>query len=394
MDLRPVAERFPGQDLPPTFTFPLIGALARELLDRGFTVSLFAGSDAIDRPFTAEGDGVRLFVAPLRPRRAAYDFYRAERTFLSKAMASSGCSLIHANWTYEFAAAAMDAGVPNLVTAHDSPLAILRYFVLSRFGPFWLAKFLLGVRVIRRARHLTAVSPYCADSIRKTLRPRARIAVVPNGVSSELLGLGAQRLAEETTTDRLRIATVLEGFQPRKNPKAMLRAFQLVRLSAPGAALSMFGTGFESGGLAHRWAMKRGLAEGVTFHGKIPHDCLMRSLQSGTDLLVHPAREESFGMAPLEAMALGIPVVGGAASGGVPYVLAGGEAGVLVDVANPAAIAAAVLSLGADPTRMRALARAAWNRAKDVFGFDLMVDAYISQYQAVLDGDGQRSLRG
>jgi L-malate glycosyltransferase len=394
VDLRPLAGRFPGHTLPATVSFPLIGALAEHLARRGYIVSLFASSNSIDRPYMAEGDGVRLFVAPLRPRRAVYDFYSAERKILTKAMASSGCDLIHANWTYEFAAAALDAGIPTLVTAHDSPLAIFRYFVLSRFAPFWLFRLLLGVQVVRRASHLTAVSPYCADSIRKTLRPRASIAVVPNGVSAEMIAMGADRLANQPPSVPLRIATVLEGFQARKNPQTMLRAFRLIRNTDPSTELSMFGTGYEDGGPADYWAAARGLKEGVTFHGRVPNDNLIPMLRDGTNLLVHPSREESFGMAPLEAMALGIPVVGGKDSGGVPYVLADGEAGVLVDVANPAAIAAAVLSLGSDPTRMRALARAAWSRAKSVFGMDIMVDAYISQYQAVLDGDGQRALRG
>ena len=44
--------------------------------------------------------------------------------------------------------------------------------------------------------------------------------------------------------------------------------------------------------------------------GKAPHAELVHYLAQTVHLLIHPSKEESFGMAPLETMALGIPVIG------------------------------------------------------------------------------------
>ena len=60
----------------------------------------------------------------------------------------------------------------------------------------------------------------------------------------------------------------------------------------------------------------------------------------------------------IEAMSMGIPVIGGRKAGGVPWTL--GEGGMLVDVRSPKAIASAMLQIASDRvarTRLEAIAR-------------------------------------
>lgn len=384
VDLSPLRQRIPEGELPPTRSFPLIGQLANVLLERGHTLSIFAGSTEIVDTRKFEGERLQIFVCPLRPRRSVYDFYAQERRHLTQAMQKGGCDLIHAHWTYEFAAAALDSGVPSLITAHDSPLAILRYFALTRYFPFWTTRTALGAIVMRRARQMTAVSPYCKAHIIQLLRPSAPIHVVPNGIPQHLLDLGHARLAKGEPSRPLVLATVLQGFQERKNPKSILRAFAKIRRTRPDATLKMFGTDYENGGAADLWSRKHHLNDGVCFMGAIGHEALMQELISSVHILIHPAKEESFGMAPLEAMALGIPVIGGKSSGGVPYVLDNGRAGILVKVTDPNAITSAVLELTSDKTLRTNLARAAWKRAGEEFSLDIMVERYLACYETVL----------
>lgn len=384
VDLSPLRRRIFGDDPPPTYSFPLVGQLADALLERGHSLSIFAGSTHVSDTRKFEGERLRIFACPLRPRRSAYDFYAHERKHLTRAMLESGCDLIHAHWTYEFSAAAIESGIPSLVTAHDSPLAILRYFVLTRHFPFWTAKALLGAIVTRRARQMTAVSPYCKAHIIRLLRPSAPISVVPNGIQRQVLEMGRARLANGEPPLPLVLATVLQGFQERKNPKTVLRAFAQIRRALPDATLKMYGTDYQSGGAADIWSRKHHLNDGVCFMGTIGHKALMQELISGVHILIHPAKEESFGMAPLEAMALGIPVIGGKSSGGVPYVLDNGQAGIIVNVTDPGAIAQAVLGLASDQTLRTNLTRAAWKRAGEEFSLDIMVERYLACYETVL----------
>ena len=92
-------------------------------------------------------------------------------------------------------------------------------------------------------------------------------------------------------------------------------------------------------------------------------------------------------MAPLEAMALGIPVIGGKDSGGVPYVLDGGKAGVLVDVKNPQAIADVLSSLWLNSAQRDEIARIGWDRARTTFSLEKMVGAYEAEYLKILSAN-------
>ncbi|NBO93935.1 MAG: glycosyltransferase, partial [Planctomycetia bacterium] len=216
------------------------------------------------------------------------------------------------------------------------------------------------------------------------IRTPAPISVVPNGIESSILSVGSGRLAGGEPPKPFALATVLQGFQDRKNPKTAIAAFALVRRRFPTAAMLMFGTDYETGGPAESWAKAKGLDQGITFMGKIAHAKLLPIIADNVHLLIHPAKEESFGMAPLEAMALGIPVIGGNDSGGVPYVLDGGRAGTLVNVSSSAEIADAACSILEDPKQRSDQAQAGWQQAAGKFSLERMVSLYEQEYAAVL----------
>ena len=95
----------------------------------------------------------------------------------------------------------------------------------------------------------------------------------------------------------------------------------------------------------------------VTFTGLVEKQQLAE-LYRGAACLVFPSRYEGFGLPVVEAMASGTPVVA-AASGSVPEVA--GDAAVLVEPGNPAALAGGIERALADRER---LARAGIARAK------------------------------
>jgi glycosyltransferase involved in cell wall biosynthesis len=192
----------------------------------------------------------------------------------------------------------------------------------------------------RRAVRLTAVSPYLASELRRITR--APIAVIPNPLPRVVEQLAATSLDRPDRKSGARIVAILNGWNRMKNGAAALRALIEVRKVEPSATLTLFGDACGEGDAAYRFARENGLANGVIFRGRVDHSLLMRDLPN-FDLLLHPALEESFGAGIAEAMALGLPVVAGAHSGAVPWVV--GSAGVLVDVRDPTAISAAVLRL-------------------------------------------------
>ena len=91
-------------------------------------------------------------------------------------------------------------------------------------------------------------------------------------------------------------------------------------------------------------------------------------------------------MAVLEAMAVGTPVVGGAQSGGIPYMIDHGRTGLLCDVADPARIAGAMATLLDDEPLRRQLGAAAQKHVFQHYSASVVVDRYLDAYERVLAG--------
>jgi glycosyltransferase involved in cell wall biosynthesis len=239
-------------------------------------------------------------------------------------------------------------------------------------------------RVFAAAKMLTAVSPYLVEEVSKYVN--MPITVVPNPHPKSL------DTNTETSDNALsrraapKLAMILNGWGKRKNATAGLAAFALVRRAIAGATLHLYGQDFGQGQTAQRWAQGRGIEDGIIFHGMVTNRELMRQLHD-CDALLHPALEEACPMSLVEAMSLGIPVVGGDRSGGVPWVLDYGNAGVLTDVRDPVTMSRDILGLFNDPARYRRISQAAHQRAHVEFSAASVAERYLAVYrQAIVNG--------
>ena len=145
----------------------------------------------------------------------------------------------------------------------------------------------------------------------------------------------------------------------------------------------MYGQDFEEKGHAAQWAKKRGLSKNIHFCGSTPHHDLQRMLKR-MSVLLHPALEESFGMAVVEAMALGLPVVAGIGSGAVPWVLDDGHAGFLTDVRNPKKIAETLLTCIEQKQPREQRRRNAYKRVISLFSPSSVAEQSETIYERVL----------
>ena len=115
-----------------------------------------------------------------------------------------------------------------------------------------------------------------------------------------------------------------------------------------------------------------GLGAYVRFLGLMPR---VSELLARADLFLLPSQTESFGLAALEALASGVPVVASAV-GGLPEVVRDGVTGLLVPPAQPAELARAIASLLGDEPRRSAMARAARTDALERFAPEPAIDRY------------------
>ena len=129
-----------------------------------------------------------------------------------------------------------------------------------------------------------------------------KVVVIPNGV--DLKRIEAVKPLNLTGHPRL---LYVGRLAPIKDIPTLLLAFRVVKNKYPSAKLYIVGEGPERGKL-ERLAKRLGLADSVSFEGEVPTVkayCYYKSCE----VFVLPSLRESFGIALLEAMAAGIPVI-------------------------------------------------------------------------------------
>jgi L-malate glycosyltransferase len=320
-----------------------------------------------------EGERLRVRFGHYRARRRARDAFRDERDYVRDAVAAESPDLVHAHWQYEFALGALSTGLPTLVTCHDWAPAILRQmpdgYRMVRLG--------MQVATFRRARFLTAVSPPLRDQVARWTS--GVVDLVPNAVPESFF----REEGRTTAPGSERLLAVNLGFSARKNVGVLLQAFAILRRTHPQARLVLVGPDYEHGGPAARWAGQRELSGGVTFVGPVSNDKVRRLLHEA-DVFVHPSHWEACPMVLIEAMAQGLPVVGGERSGGVPWMLQFGDAGVLTDVSSPDRLASAIREVMDSPPLRQELSAAARARAAAEFHPASVLARYDACYERVL----------
>ena len=181
-------------------------------------------------------------------------------------------------------------------------------------------------QIFKRADRIQAISNYLAEWA-KNMGAKCPIEVVPNGVNSNLfqsLAISSRHLGKNViTTSRL----------VKKNGLSDL--IQAMVYLSPEIKLKIIGSGSLQGRLKQQ-VKKLSLGDRVKFLGEKNHQEIFLELKN-SDVFCRPSLSEGLGNSFLEAMAVGVPIVG-ANVGGIPDFLKDGETG-LFCANNPKDIA-------------------------------------------------------
>lgn len=230
---------------------------------------------------------------------------------------------------------------------------------------------------------ITAPSEKTAADVR-ALNVSAPVVVMSNGVEVE-------RFGRPVPPEPLRARFHLPGneplllyvgrLDPDKSVDVLIRSLAIVRATRP-AHLVIVGDGGDAKAL-QALARKLGLADAITFTGRIPHhQRALAGLCQLADLFVIASTIETQGIAVIEAMAAGCPVVAARANA-LPELVRDGRTGQLVEPADPAAFAAATLHLLADPAQRTALAHNA-QVAAQAHDLPHCLDAFLATYKTLI----------
>jgi N-acetyl-alpha-D-glucosaminyl L-malate synthase BshA len=203
--------------------------------------------------------------------------------------------------------------------------------------------------------------------------PDFAIDVVPNFVDTDRFSPGPTSTPAPSPT-----LIHVSNFRPLKRVDDVVRIFARVRAAGP-ARLRLIGDGPERPRIEAQIAAL-GLTAEVEFLGE--RIDLPKVLRDGA-LFLLPSETESFGLAALEAMACGLPVVA-TAVGGLQEVIVDGETGFLRPVGDVESMAGCARRLLDDEALRRTMATAARRRAETQFRVEPAVDRYLEIYRRVI----------
>lgn len=361
------------------------GVIAQELAvglaERGHEVHLFVPAPPARSVEPRARLSLHVVDAPAHPALAHPPYALALASRLIEVGREVDLDLVHVHYAVPHAASALLAAhalagraPPIVVTLHGTDV--------TQVGadPAYHA---VIAHALRAAGARSVPSAYLARRAREVFGLDDAIDVIPNFVDLERFRPAPrdlsllQDLFPGIEADAPVLAHV-SNFRPVKRPTDLVEVLARVRRQLP-ARMLFVGDGPERVATeAHARAL--GLEGAVRFVGeRADHAALLRQ----ADLFVLTSEDESFGLAALEAMACGVPVVAYRV-GGLEEVV-GEEAGVLVDPFDPDALAEAALRiLAGERASMASAARARaehYRRAP-------AIDRYEALYARVMGGRG------
>ncbi len=152
------------------------------------------------------------------------------------------------------------------------------------------------------------------------------IQVIPNFIDLSIYKMDSKCLRKQFAPEGQKILTHISNMRPVKRIKDVIEIFAKVRKEIP-ARLLMVGDGPEKEP-SRVLARELGVLEDIIYVGRTTE--IHRVLQC-SDVFLLPSEKESFGLAALEAMAAGVPVIS-TNTGGLPEVNMDGETGFTSDV--------------------------------------------------------------
>jgi glycosyltransferase involved in cell wall biosynthesis len=236
---------------------------------------------------------------------------------------------------------------------------------------------------LKCAGRMIAVSQAVAESLRRSgIIDSSKITVVHNGINIDRF---AQSVAPRALVGHVPIVVGTVGhLAPIKGHDVFVRAAALVSAQRRGVNFIVIGED-KSPQMDHRKFLEKLVAElGLSGNVVMPgwQDDIPGVLSSLT-VFVSAARSEPFGLAIVEAMAAGLPVVA-AASEGAMEIIEGGYSGKLVPVGDAESLAKAINDLLDDPHERSRLGRNAMVAARQRYSLERMANDTERVYREVL----------
>ncbi|WP_163410375.1 N-acetyl-alpha-D-glucosaminyl L-malate synthase BshA [Flavobacterium ajazii] len=233
---------------------------------------------------------------------------------------------------------------------------------------------------INKSDYVTSVSQSLKDDTLKLFKIKNKIKVIPNFIELDKVVKDPTAPCHRSVMANAeeRIVTHISNFRKVKRIPDIIKIFYRIQKEMP-AKLMMVGDGPEKE-KAELLCQELGILDKVIFFGNSNEIDKILLL---TDLFLLPSETESFGLAALEAMACGVPVIS-SNSGGLPEVNHDGVSGYLSDVGNVDEMAENAIKILKDDKVLKEFKNNALEVAKK-FDIQNILPKYEALYQKAID---------
>tara|TARA_R110000868_G_scaffold280409_1_gene540564 strand:- start:157 stop:1293 length:1137 start_codon:yes stop_codon:yes gene_type:complete len=228
---------------------------------------------------------------------------------------------------------------------------------------------------INKSDAVTAVSQSLKDDTIRLFNIKNDISVVPNFIDLDKYNHGftdCQRAM--MANDDEKIITHISNLRPVKRVLDVIKVFYNIQKEMP-AKLMLVGEGPEREKVEYH-CQELGILDKVIFFGRSNE---IDKILCFSDLFLLPSQTESFGLAALEAMASGVPVIS-SNTGGIPEVNINGVSGYLSPVGDIDDMTKNALHILSDKGRLKTFKD---NARKQSLNFDL--HKIVPQYEAIYE---------
>jgi N-acetyl-alpha-D-glucosaminyl L-malate synthase BshA len=233
---------------------------------------------------------------------------------------------------------------------------------------------------INASNAVTTVSQSLKNDTIKYFDIKREINVIPNFIhhSDKIDDLCYKDLRRKYAEPNEKILCHISNFRPVKRIEDVIQVFHAVNQTV-ASKLILVGDGPDRY-MAEKKSRELGLFDRVIFFGKVRDTNHILPI---ADLFLLPSETESFGLAALEAMAVGVPVIS-SNTGGIPEVNKHGFSGYLAEVGQIKLMSKYALELLTNEEKLIQFKHQAIERAKE-FSLDKILPHYESLYKEVMN---------
>ena len=234
------------------------------------------------------------------------------------------------------------------------------------------------VALLQAAAIITTCGPSFADTVAEFAAiPRQSVRVLPFGVDIDLVHpLGTRSPSQPP------VVGFFKGFREVYGPTCLIRAIPYVLAAIPRARFELIGDG-PALPQCQSLARELGIDACVTWIPRQTHGNLAQFLSHWV-VSVIPSVHEAFGVAALESAAMRVPVVASDVCG-LRDTVQNGVTGILVPPSDPPALAAALISLLSDETRMAEMGAAGRDMVERYFRWSQLIPRWVAAYHEARD---------